>query len=76
MTTVTPPCGGMRGATASSPGVTAAGMLADLILIDGDPSARITDIDHIDLVMKGGRIFEPARIEAALGIAPARREAL
>jgi hypothetical protein len=28
------------------------------------------------LVMKGGRIYEPARIEAALGITPARRAAL
>lgn len=49
-------------------GVVAPGKLADLILIDGDPSARIADIDRIGLVMKGGRIFEPARIEASLGI--------
>jgi imidazolonepropionase-like amidohydrolase len=57
-------------------GVIAPGKLADLILVDGDPSARIADIDHIDLVMKGGRIYEPARIEAALGITPAQRAAL
>jgi imidazolonepropionase-like amidohydrolase len=54
-------------------GVIAPGKLADLILVDGDPSARIADIDHIDLVMKGGRIYEPARIEAALGITPAEK---
>jgi imidazolonepropionase-like amidohydrolase len=57
-------------------GVIAPGKLADLILVDGDPSVRIADVDRIDLVIKGGRLYEPARIEAALGITPARREAL
>lgn len=57
-------------------GVITAGKLADLILVDGDPSVRIGDLDRIDLVMKGGRLYEPARIEAALGITPARREGL
>jgi len=56
-------------------GVVAPGKLADLILVDGDPNVRIADIDRIDLVMKGGALYEPARIEAALGITPARREA-
>ena len=51
-------------------GVIAAGKLADLILVDGDPSVHIGDIDHVALVMKGGRIYDPARIEQALGIAP------
>ncbi|HYM42673.1 MAG TPA: amidohydrolase family protein [Steroidobacteraceae bacterium] len=54
-------------------GVIAPGKLADLILVDGDPSVRIADIDRIDLVMKGGRIYEPARIEASLGIVPAEK---
>jgi imidazolonepropionase-like amidohydrolase len=56
-------------------GVIAPGQLADLILVDGDPSVRIADIDRIDLVMKGGALYDPARIEAALGIAPAERGA-
>jgi imidazolonepropionase-like amidohydrolase len=51
-------------------GVIAPGKLADLILVQGDPSARISDINNIDLVMKGGRIYQPARIEHALGITP------
>ena len=54
-------------------GVIAAGKLADLILVEGDPSVRIADIDRVALVMKGGRIYEPARIEHALGIAPRDR---
>jgi imidazolonepropionase-like amidohydrolase len=49
------------------------GKLADLILIDGDPSAQIADINKVTLVMKGGRIYDPARIEQALGIAPRNR---
>jgi imidazolonepropionase-like amidohydrolase len=51
-------------------GVVAPGRLADLILVDGDPSTRIADINKVTLVMKGGRIHDPARIEQALGIAP------
>lgn len=54
-------------------GVIAPGKLADLILVDGDPSVRIADIDRIDLVMKGGRVYDPARIEAALGITPEKK---
>ena len=54
-------------------GVIAPGKLADLILVDGDPSTQIADIDKVSLVMKGGRIFDPARIEQALGIAPQNR---
>jgi imidazolonepropionase-like amidohydrolase len=55
-------------------GVIAAGKLADLILVDGDPAVRIADIDRIDLVMKDGRLYEPARIEAALGITPVEKQ--
>jgi imidazolonepropionase-like amidohydrolase len=51
-------------------GVIAPGKLADLILVDGDPTTRITDIHRITLVMKSGHIFDPIRIESALGIAP------
>jgi len=54
-------------------GIIAPGKLADLILIDGDPSAQIADINKVTLVMKGGRIYDPARIEQALGIAPRDR---
>ena len=38
----------------------APGKLADLILVDGDPSVRIADIRKVDMVMKGGRIYDPA----------------
>jgi imidazolonepropionase-like amidohydrolase len=51
-------------------GVVAPGKLADLILVEGDPSVRIADIERVSLVMRGGRIYDPARIEQALGITP------
>lgn len=54
-------------------GVIAPGKLADLILVDGDPSVALADIDRIDLVMKGGRVYDPARIEASLGITPEKK---
>jgi imidazolonepropionase-like amidohydrolase len=50
-------------------GVVAAGKLADMILIDGDPAARIGDIRAVSAVIKGGKVYDPAAIERALGMA-------
>jgi imidazolonepropionase-like amidohydrolase len=54
----------------SDRGVLAPGKLADLILVEGDPSVHIGDLDRVDVVMKGGRLYDAAQIEQALGIAP------
>ena len=51
-------------------GLIAAGKLADMILVDGDPSKNISDINRITTVVKGGKVYDPAAIEKALGIAP------
>ena len=51
-------------------GTVAAGKLADMILIDGDPTAHIEDVHRIAVVIKGGHVYDPAQIEAALGITP------
>jgi imidazolonepropionase-like amidohydrolase len=51
-------------------GTIAPGKWADMILIDGDPTLHIEDIHKATIVMKGGHIYHPAQIEAALGIAP------
>jgi hypothetical protein len=51
-------------------GVIAPGKLADMILVDGDPTKNIADINKITTVIKGGKVYEPAAIEKALGIAP------
>src|SRR5438045_5385811 len=50
-------------------GVIAAGKLADMVIIDGDPSRNIRDIDKLTTVIKGGKVYDPAAIEKALGIA-------
>jgi imidazolonepropionase-like amidohydrolase len=51
-------------------GVIAAGKLADMILVDGDPTRNIRDLDKITTVIKGGSVYDPAGIEKALGIRP------
>ena len=44
------------------------GKLADLILVDGDPAANISDIRRISLVFKGGVAYAPDEMYEALGI--------
>jgi hypothetical protein len=51
-------------------GVIAAGKLADMVLIDGDPTHNIRDINKITTVIKAGKVHDPTAIEKALGIAP------
>ena len=41
-----------------------------MILVDGDPTKNIRDIHKITTVIKGGKVYDPAAIEKALGIAP------
>jgi hypothetical protein len=43
------------------------GKLADLILVDGDPTARISDIRR---VVKDGTVYSSAAVYAALGVRP------
>jgi amidohydrolase family protein len=54
-------------------GVIAAGKFADMVLVDGDPVANIADIEKIDTVIKGGKVYEPAKLEQALGIIPRKK---
>jgi hypothetical protein len=51
-------------------GVVAAGKLADMILVDGDPTTNIRDLGKLATVIKAGNVYDPAAIEKALGIAP------
>src|SRR6266480_4954885 len=51
-------------------GVIAPGKLADMILVNGDPTKNIRDINNITTVIKGGKVYDPTAIEKALGIAP------
>ena len=47
------------------------GKAADLILVDGDPTTRISDIRHVVLVIKGDMTYDAAALYQALGVAPA-----
>jgi len=51
-------------------GVIAPGKLADMILVDGDPTTNIADLHKVITVIKGGNLFDPMGIEQALGVAP------
>ncbi|HXW57192.1 MAG TPA: amidohydrolase family protein [Candidatus Cybelea sp.] len=46
------------------------GKLADLDLIMGDPVASIANVRNVVLTVKDGNLYNPAELEAALGIAP------
>lgn len=51
-------------------GSIAPGKLADLTLVDGDPTANISDIRKTTLVVKDGVIYRPAELYSELGVAP------
>ena len=51
-------------------GTIAPGRLADLYLVDGDPTADIRAIRKGRLVLQGGVVYYPDEIDAALGIEP------
>lgn len=46
------------------------GKLADVVLVDGDPVATISDVRKTSLVVKDGAVYRPAEIYAALGVRP------
>jgi imidazolonepropionase-like amidohydrolase len=51
-------------------GSIAAGKLADLTLVDGDPVANISDVRKTALVVKDGVLYRPAELYSALGVEP------
>ena len=51
-------------------GSIAPGKLADVILVDGDPAAHISDIRRVRTVVKDGVVFQVADMDRALGVIP------
>jgi imidazolonepropionase-like amidohydrolase len=51
-------------------GSIASGKLADLILVDGDPVANISDIRRVELIIKDGKLYKSADLYTAIGITP------
>ena len=47
-----------------------AGKLADVILVDGDPSTHISDIRHVTMTVKDGVVYQNSALYEALGVKP------
>ena len=46
------------------------GKLADVVLVDGNPAANMSDIRKPVLVVKNGVVYKPSELDAELGIQP------
>lgn len=44
------------------------GKLADLILVDGDPTKNISEIRKIELTIKDGKLYDPEKLYGAIGV--------
>ena len=44
------------------------GKVADLILVNGQPAEHVADARKVELVVRGGRMYEPGAIRAAIGL--------
>lgn len=51
-------------------GAISPGMRADLLLVDGDPTADIADLRKVALVVKGDTAYRPSEVLEAYGIRP------
>jgi imidazolonepropionase-like amidohydrolase len=51
-------------------GTIAPGKLADLILVDGRPDQKISDIRRVALTVKGGVVYKPADLYREIGVKP------
>jgi hypothetical protein len=51
-------------------GSIAAGKDADLVIVDGDPIARMSDIRKVVTVIKAGAVYDSAAVYAAMGVRP------
>jgi imidazolonepropionase-like amidohydrolase len=46
------------------------GKLADVILVDGDPAVKLTDLDRVETVVKDGVLYKVADLDRAIGVQP------
>ena len=56
--------------TSNDRGSITPGKLADLVLVDGDPTKDIKDVRKVSAVITRGYVIYPSEIDTALGIAP------
>jgi hypothetical protein len=50
------------------------GKLADLILVDGDPAGRISDIRRVVTTVKDGVVYDAGKLYEAVGVRPVEAE--
>jgi imidazolonepropionase-like amidohydrolase len=46
------------------------GKLADMVLVEGDPTKHLADIRRTRLVVKDGVLYDPAELYQAIGVRP------
>ena len=51
-------------------GSIAPGKLADVILVDGNPSANISDVRRVQTVVKDGVVYQVSDLDRAIGVKP------
>jgi imidazolonepropionase-like amidohydrolase len=51
-------------------GTIATGKLADMILVDGDPTVHVGDVRRVRTVVKGGVVYQTADLCRAIGVKP------
>jgi Amidohydrolase family len=56
--------------TSAERGSIAVGKLADLVLVDGDPTTNIADLRKVALVVTQGSVISPSAVYRSLGITP------
>ena len=49
-------------------GSIAPGKLADLVIVDGDPTLRISDVRNVRTVIKDGVVFDAGEVAASIGV--------
>jgi imidazolonepropionase-like amidohydrolase len=47
-------------------GTLEAGKNADLVVVNGDPSRRINDVENVEIVFKDGVGYDPAKLNASV----------
>jgi len=50
-------------------GSIAPGKLADLVIVDGDPTTNISDVRRVRTVVKDGKVMDAGAVAAAIGVA-------
>ena len=51
-------------------GSIAVGKVADIVIVDGRPAERISDLRHLERVIRAGRVYDPQAVRAALSTRP------